>query len=216
MLPKGKFNVDGYLMVFDINKETQGRPIKNQIEFLDKVYKVIAKTKKPIVVVATKCDKADDEYWNEARAYATKLNTSFVETSAHLGLNVDLAFITLAQLIDKSYGTPNVVMYTEAFRIQKVFLDRIVDAYQKVLEKDVTTYHTLWLTRSKEYQKGHGNQAYMAYVKHLGAKSAKMLFEKRRKMLKDELIEKRRQTFLSTLLKVLEKVFPDVNDLGER
>ncbi len=214
LLPKGKFNVDGFLMVFDVNGKKQGRPINNQIDFLENLHKVIAKTKKPVIVVATKCDELDHAYLSEARAFATKHNLHFVETSAHRALNVDLAFITLAQLIDKTKGEPRTVLYTDAYREQKEILDRIVEGYEKLLETDVTTYHTLWHKKREEFQKT--NQNFSAYVKRMGMASAKKLFEKRRRTLREELISKRENQFLSTLLKCLEKAFPDVSYMGER
>lgn len=199
-------------MVFDVNSKVKGRTIQKQLEFLGILSQAIKK--KPILVVATKCDEADEHYLKEARTFATKVKTNFVETSAHEAVNVDLAFMTLAQMIDKTKGKPREVPFSEAIKFRKELLDRITDSYTQLLKRDVIDYHSLWNSKSKTYQKT--SQPYIAYVKHLGTPSAKKLFERHRKKLKEEHLRKKQLQYLTTLPRALEDIFPDLMSIGER
>jgi len=71
------------------------------------------KTKKPVVLVTTKNDEANEVYVKEAERLLQRKEFKgalpLVETSAHENINVDQAFITLAQLIDRTKGRPKVL-----------------------------------------------------------------------------------------------------------
>jgi len=65
------------------------------------------KTKKPVVLVTTKHDEAADRGIREAEKMLStrrewRAAIPIVETSSHLGVNVDHAFLLLGQIIDRS------------------------------------------------------------------------------------------------------------------
>jgi 50S ribosomal subunit-associated GTPase HflX len=56
LMPDGKFLVDGFLCVFDVSLVPNRVPEK-QTEFVAQILMNIIKSKKPVVIVATKCDE---------------------------------------------------------------------------------------------------------------------------------------------------------------
>jgi GTPase SAR1 family protein len=87
--------------------------IVSKVEFLAGVLNNLIKTKKPVVLVTTKNDEANEVYVKEAERLVQrkefKGTVMMVETSAHENINIDQAFITLAQMIDRTKGRPKVI-----------------------------------------------------------------------------------------------------------
>ena len=54
-----RFAVDGFICVYDVSAVPNRLP-ERQTEFCSQILLNIAKTKKPMVVVATKCDEANE------------------------------------------------------------------------------------------------------------------------------------------------------------
>lgn len=82
------------------------RSIEKQIDIVANILNNLVKTKKPVILVTTKNDDANEQYVKEAEKLIMrkeyKSSIIMVETSAHENINVDLAFMTIAQLVDKS------------------------------------------------------------------------------------------------------------------
>jgi glucocorticoid receptor DNA-binding factor 1 len=130
VLQDGRFSVDGFLCLFDVSTvpsrsvEKQVPLIKifsyivlngivSKVEFLAGILNNLIKTKKPVVLVTTKNDEANEVYVKEAERLVQrkefKGTVMMVETSAHENINIDQAFITLAQMIDRTKGRPKVI-----------------------------------------------------------------------------------------------------------
>lgn len=60
-----------------------------------------------------------------------------METSAHENINVDVAFITLAQLIDRNKGRIKICSYAEASRARKEHLEVTTEAFQSLIRAQV-------------------------------------------------------------------------------
>lgn len=63
-LPDAKTNVEAFCVVFDVSK-IEGRPVQKQSAFVLQLLVQALKTKKPVFLVATKCDVADPEALRE-------------------------------------------------------------------------------------------------------------------------------------------------------
>ena len=61
--PHGKVTVDGFICVVDASRSQQ-RTLESQLEFVNKILLCLVKTKKPVVVVATKMDEGSDAILN--------------------------------------------------------------------------------------------------------------------------------------------------------
>lgn len=58
-MPDGRLNVDGFVCIFDVS-DVPGRTNERVVEYTAACLSQVLKAKKPVVMVATKCDEADD------------------------------------------------------------------------------------------------------------------------------------------------------------
>ena len=94
LMPDGKFSVDGFLCVYDVSAVPNRIPEK-QTEFCSQILLNIAKVKKPMIVVATKCDEANEILVRELERLINRkelkhLNIPVVEVRIHLEKQVYL------------------------------------------------------------------------------------------------------------------------------
>lgn len=59
VLPDGKLNVDGFLCVFDVS-QVPNRSLERQVELTASILNNCLKTKRPVVLVTTKNDEANE------------------------------------------------------------------------------------------------------------------------------------------------------------
>lgn len=57
--PTGKVAVDGFICTFDVSR-SQTRTLESQLDFVNKILSMLVKTKKPVVVAATKMDEGSE------------------------------------------------------------------------------------------------------------------------------------------------------------
>lgn len=173
----GRFLVDGFLVVFDVSHVPNRSP-ERQVDLVAQILNHAMKTKKPIVVAATKCDEADEMLVRELERLINRkefknANISVVETSAHENINVDQAFFALAQLIDKTRGRSRIVSFMEAAHMRRELLDMVTDGYARVLRQQVQDYGVTWAVAIKKLAQFH---EYQAYADIFGKDSAQRLF----------------------------------------
>ena len=141
MLSGGRLTIDGFICVFDISKTAQ-RSIELQVEFVTHVLSSIVRTKRPCVLATTKNDIAYEPYIREAIQLANRRefrgNVSLVETSSHENVNIELAFLCLAHMIDRSRTKiKHILTYSEAARAKQELRDVATEAYQNLIKKQV-------------------------------------------------------------------------------
>ena len=137
---------------------------------------------------------------------------ALVETSAHENVNVDLAFLVLAQMVDKCKNRMRIVPFGEAARARKDVLDITTEAYQRLVRSNVTDFRALWSTTAKRLAP---NQDYIHYVELFGVDDAQRLFRRHVKKLKDEHLARKIKGYMDTLPQILQDLFPDLPSLGE-
>lgn len=113
------------------------------MEVVANILNNLVKTKKPIVVVTTKNDDANETFVRELEKLVARKEYKgaipVVETSAHENINVDLAFIALAQLAnDRNKGRVKIVSYNEAARGRRELLELTTDAFQSLIRSQVS------------------------------------------------------------------------------
>ncbi|XP_077978032.1 rho GTPase-activating protein 5-like isoform X2 [Glandiceps talaboti] len=208
-LPDGKINVDGFLCVFDVSS-VPNRSLEQQIKFLDQLFSQLTRAKKPIVIALTKCDESMDHYKREAEKYAQSKKVPHVETSANENVNVETAFMVLAQNIDKRVKSKN-VSYQDASKHQKQIIDSVSDSYTAMLKSNVTNYHTLWKTTKNKFEK---EKDFRRYVEVLGEKRARLTFQRHIRRLQDEHLTRKLLQYLKALPNALGEVLPDINEIS--
>ncbi|XP_053328673.1 rho GTPase-activating protein 35 isoform X2 [Spea bombifrons] len=209
-MPDGKLQVDGFLLCVDVSRG-MNRNFDDQLKFMSNLYTQLAKTKKPIVLVLTKCDEGVERYIRDAHTFAlSKKNLQVVETSARSNVNVDLAFTALIQLIDKSRGKSKIIPYFEALKQQSQQIAAAKDKYEWLVGRVVKSHNDMWLAVSRRMQ---GSNEYQDYVYLEGTEKARKLFQQHVQRLKQEHIEWRRKVFLSGLPLALDNLVPDLDEL---
>uniref|UniRef100_A0A3Q2XK46 Rho GTPase-activating protein 35 n=1 Tax=Hippocampus comes TaxID=109280 RepID=A0A3Q2XK46_HIPCM len=211
-MPEGKLQVDGFLLCVDVSRG-MNRNFDDQLKFVTNLYGHLSKTKKPIVLVLTKCDEGVERYIKDAHTFAiTKKSLPVVETSARSNINVDLAFLTLAQLIDKSRGKPKIIPYFEALKLQSQQIASAKDRYEWLINRIVKNHNETWLNTSRRM---NTSPEYKEYVFLEGTAKCKKLFQQHVYRLKQEHIERRRKIYLSTLPLALSSLVPDLDEIDQ-
>ncbi|XP_076178704.1 rho GTPase-activating protein 190 isoform X5 [Ptiloglossa arizonensis] len=213
VLPDGKLNIDGFLCVFDVSV-VPNRAVEKQVEIVANILNNLMKTKKPIVLVTTKNDDANEQYVKEAEKLVMrkeyKSSILIVETSAHENINIDLAFIIVAQLIDKTKTRSKVTPFAEAARARKELLDTSTESLQRLIRIHVTDYRALWSQASKKLSQ---HKEFTTFVELFGIDATQRLFRRHTKKLKEEQVEKKIQGYLDMLPDILHEICPDVTNL---
>lgn len=209
-MPEGKLLVDGFLLCVDVSRG-MNRNFDDQMKFITNLYNQLAKTKKPVVLVLTKCDEGVERYIKDSHTFAmTKKNLQVVETSARSNVNVDLAFLTLVQLIDKSRGKPKIIPYFEALKQQSQQIASAKDRYEWLVSRIVKNHNETWPNINRRMQT---SPEYKDYVFLEGTTKAKKLFQQHVHRLKQEHIERRRKIYLSTLPQALDSLVPELDEV---
>ncbi|XP_032451674.1 rho GTPase-activating protein 190 isoform X7 [Nasonia vitripennis] len=213
VLPDGKMNIDGFLCVFDVSV-VPNRSIEKQVDIVANILNNLMKAKKPIVLVTTKNDDANEQYVKEAEKLLMrkeyKGSILMVETSAHENINVDLAFMTLAQLIDKTKLRSKVIAFSEAARQRKELMDASTESLQRLIRMHVQDYRAIWSQSSKKLAQ---HREFTTFVELFGIDATQRLFRRHIKKLKDEQIAKKIQGYLDMLPDILHEICPDVSNL---
>lgn len=213
VLPDGKLNIDGFLCVFDVSV-VPNRSIEKQVEIVANILNNLMKTKKPIVLVTTKNDDANEQYVKEAEKLVMrkeyKGSILIIETSAHENINIDLAFMILAQLIDKTKMRSKVIPFAEAARARKELLDASTESLQRLIRIHVTDYRALWSQASKKLAQ---HKEFSTFVELFGIDATQRLFRRHIKKLKDEQVAKKIQGYLDMLPDILHEICPDITNL---
>ncbi|XP_076024853.1 rho GTPase-activating protein 35 [Genypterus blacodes] len=211
-MPEGKLQVDGFLLCVDVSRG-MNRNFDDQLKFVTNLYGQLSKTKKPIVLVLTKCDEGVERYIKDAHTFAiTKKSLPVVETSARSNINVDLAFLTLVQLIDKGRGKPKIIPYFEALKLQSQQIASAKDRYEWLINRIVKNHNETWLNTSRRM---NTSPEYKEYVFLEGTAKCKKLFQQHVYRLKQEHIERRRKIYLSTLPLALSSLVPDLDEIDQ-
>lgn len=209
-MPEGKLQVDGFLLCVDVSRG-MNRSFDDQMKFVTNLFNHLGKTKKPIVLVLTKCDEGVERYIKDSHTFAiTKKNLPVVETSARSNVNVDLAFLTLIQLIDKSKGKPKIIPYFEALKHQSQLIASAKDRYEWLVNHIVKNHNETWPNISRRMQT---SPEYKEYVFLEGTAKAKKLFQQHIHRLKQEHIERRRKGYLSTLPLALSSLVSELDEI---
>nr|XP_018903141.1 PREDICTED: rho GTPase-activating protein 190 isoform X3 [Bemisia tabaci] len=215
VLPDGRISIDGFLCLFDVS-EVPSRSIEKQVEFSAGILNNLIKTKKPIVLVTTKNDDANELFVKEAERLVNRKEYKgaipMVETSAHENINVDMAFIALAQLVDRIKGRSKILPYHEAARSRKEQLDLTADAFAALIRSQITDYRSLWSTTAKKLAK---HEIYIRYLDLFGVGSAQSVFRRHLKKLKDEYLAKRVQGYLEMLPDILQELVPEISSFRD-
>ncbi|XP_055713098.1 rho GTPase-activating protein 190 isoform X4 [Phlebotomus papatasi] len=214
ILPDGRLNIDGFICVFDVST-VPNRSVEKQVDFVCNIINNLLKTKKPVLLVTTKNDEANELYVREAEKICQrkeyKGNILMVETSSHEGINIDMAFIALAQMIDKTKQRTKILTYHEAARMRKELLDTSTEAVTKLIRGQISDYHTLWSQGSKSLAV---HKEWQDFIELFGQEAGQRIFRRHIKKLREENVTKRLHQYMENFSCALQDLIPDMNSLS--
>ncbi|XP_071401285.1 rho GTPase-activating protein 5 [Centroberyx affinis] len=209
-MPDGKLNIDAFVLCIDVSKGCN-RKFDDQMKFVNSLYSQIVKSKKPIVVAATKCDECVDQHLRDLQAFvASKKNLQVIETSGRSSINVEVCFNALIQQLDKTRGKPKTVPYLEAYKVQRQLVASVTDRFEKVMVQTVRDYHTTWKAVINALK---GQPDYEEFITLEGSRKARNTFNKHIAQLKQEHIKRRREEYLTTLPKTLNNLLNNLEEI---
>lgn len=211
-LPGGKITVDGFLVVYDAEATQSKRLEEQQERLLSSIITYVQKSKKPFVLVATKCDDTQLNLLQEVHRFAQskKLNVPIIETSAHENVNVDLAFVALAQLVDRGRVRSKVTPFTEAQKIQREHLTKAVQDFQRLIDGTVTDFRVIWKNTKKLVE---NEREFQIHRDLCGLEACKRLFNKHIRKLRKEFEERKLNGYLSRLPSALDELMPTASSM---
>lgn len=211
-LSGGKLTIDGFLVVYDAEASRAKQLEEHQERMLSSVISYVQKSKKPFVLVATKCDDTQLNLLQEVYRFAQvkKLNVPIVETSSHENVNVDSAFFVLAQLIERGKVRSKILPFSEAQKYQRETIEKTVQAYQSLISRKVTDFRVIWKNTRKLIEK---EVEFVAHRDLCGLEACKRLFNKHIRKLRKEFEERKLEGYLQRLPKALDELLPTVSAL---
>ncbi|KAM8720047.1 hypothetical protein ACLKA7_006148 [Drosophila subpalustris] len=214
VMPDGRLSIDGFVVVFDVSP-VPNRSVEKQVEFVQNVIATILKNKKPLVLVTTKNDDAYELYVREAEKISQrkdyKSTVQLIETSAHESINIDLAFLMLAQMIDKVKNRVKIVSYQESAKSRKELLDIRSEAVTRLIRNQITDYHILWSQGSKMLSQ---YREWNEFLNIFGHEAGQKLFRRHMKKLRDDHLNKKLHQYLDKFALALEYLLPDISALN--
>ena len=211
-------SIDGFLCLFDVSSVHQ-RSTDRQTEHTQHILSHLLKTKKPVVLVTTKHDDACDTNQRElekllARKELKGANLVVVETSAQENVNVEVAFLALAQLMDKTNKRqPKVPNYTEAMRALNERKILAGEAYKALIRSQVMDHKATWSVVHKRIRE---SEDYCTFVKLFGTNNAKKVFRRHLLQLRDEFLKEKQDRYLDRLRSLLMILLPDLDTIADR
>lgn len=209
-LPGGKFNVDGFVCVYDVSSRGKA---EDQEMLYASLLTVLQKTKKPIVVAATKCDDLRKTSLDDCHKLFTSkklTNVPIIECSAQENVNIDLVFLLLAQLIEKGRIRSRITPYSEAVQSHREKINNALDSYQKLVEKQVNNFQSIWKNTKKVFET---QPEYLAVRDLSGIDTCKKIFNKHIRRLKKEAEDIKLAEYLIKIPASLNDLFPTIQSV---
>ena len=206
-LPGFKFNVDGFVCVYDVS--SRGRAEDQEMLYAS-LLSILQKTKKPIVVAATKCDDLRKKSLDDCHKVFTSkklTNVPIIEVSAEENVNVDLVFLLLAQLIEKGRIRSRITPYSEAVQTQKEKINIALGNYQKLVEKQVSNFQSIWKNTKRVFET---ELEYLAVRDLCGIDTCKKIFNKHIRRLKKEAEDVKLAEYLIKIPAAFNDLFPTI------
>lgn len=214
VIPDGRLNIDGYVCVFDVSP-VPNRSVEKQVEYVQNLINAILKNKKPVLLVTTKNDEANEQFVREAEKICQrkeyKGTVFMVETSSHEAINIDMAFILLAQIIDKSKTRQKILTYNEASRSRKELLDASTEAVTRLIRSQITDYHTTWVQGAKMLAI---QRDWQEFLELFGQEAGKRVFRLHIKKLREENVSRRLRAYMDNFNAILPEVVPDLTTVN--
>ena len=171
--------VYGFMCVFDPTLKEER--MKRQVDFLSELLPSLAKTKRKVILVCTKCDIAEENGMHEGYNLADhvlKKPIPFIEVSARENVNVEDAFYSVVSPPKKhrngKHSASVYITYKESVSEREFDINRAKDAYSKLLQQRVTDFNCVWSDVFPELEK----EPEFSHILKLGGSEGKDMLKK--------------------------------------
>lgn len=214
VIPDGRLAIDGFICLFDVSP-VPNRSVEKQVEYVHQLIATILKNKKPVLLVTTKNDEANELFVREAEKICQRKEYKgtiyMVESSAHEAINIDTAFIMLAQIMDKAKNRTKVITYTDASRSRKELLDISTEHVTRIIRQQITDYHTTWSQATKMLSH---NKEWVDFLAVFSQECGQRIFRRHIKKLREENVSRRLHSYMDNFNAVLMDLVPDLNTVN--
>ena len=215
MDPDGKVQVDGFICCYDVSKSLAEKLNHTEIQenLLENLLTMINKSKKPVVVVATKCDNTNEQILQRAHQFvqSKKLSTPLVECSSENDVNIDLSFQAILYLMDSKNknNRPKFISYQDGLTSHNSKVKEVTEKYLNVVNKSAADSSLLgsWNEFKKIYSK---SVAFEEFALVCGSLKAKQLFNQQAKKIKRHYEDKKLNEYLNKLPEALDELLPSL------
>ena len=212
-----KLQADAFICIYDVSTMLTRSPnyLDLQEEVLSNLIMHIHKAKKPVVVVASKCDESDSQTLQRAQHFVNsnkQITTQLIESSAELVVNIDNAFHTIWHLLDKSKMKPKVLSYQEGLHIRNEKVSGLDSKYLDLIKSTAT--ETTLLMSWKDFRSQHMNSpAFQEYAAVCGSDKAQQVFNQQAKKIMRHHEDKKLNKFLNKLPDALDELLPTIQSI---
>jgi len=212
-----KLQIDAFICVYDVSKMFARRTNYPELqeEVLSNLLAHISKTKKPAVVVASKCDKTDNQILQRAQNFVNskKLATPLIESSSEQVVNMDNTFHILWNLMDsKSRIKPKIFSYQEGLQQRKDIIVALDMKYHSLIKSAASD--SALLMSWTDFKHLHGEAvAFKEYILGCGSDKAHSVFEQQAKKIKRHYEDKKLNEFLNKLPDALDELLPTIQSI---
>lgn len=142
-----------------------------------------------------------------------------VETSAHQNVNVEQAFLALAQAIERVGAGARVrptrsVTYVEAARAREEVVEVAREAFLALLRGAVLDYRAAWDHALQRRLTPHPDYAH--FIELCGTERAAQLFRAHIARLRGEFVAQRQAAHLRRLHGLMQHILPDLSTISDR
>lgn len=217
-LTNGKIQVDGFICIYDVSRNLAKKPNHSEIQedVLSSLLINISKAKRPVVVVATKCDDTTEQLLYRAHQFvhSKKVVTPLVESSADNFVNIDLGLHILYQLADtkiRGYRT-KLISYQDGLNQRNELISKLKEEYLGLIKFSSSTSRLLMSWR--EFEKlNKENLVFKNFVNLCGTQNASKIFVEQAKRVKQHYEDKKLNEYLIKLPEALDELLPTIQSI---
>ena len=210
--------INAFIICYDVSSAQQSnRDIQDNN--VKKLASELTKLSKPFIVAATKMDVVDVDLLSHLYDLVSN-NRNFkhsvvVETSAKLNVNIEIAAMVIASLVQKPScaNKLRIPKYSEAFQRQQLKDRSLSDSYNRQLLSFAPKWTYTWENCETALVK---SESYLAFVERFGRSEAKSIFLQHIELLKSQAANILIRQWLCDIPNVFTKLLQDMESLSEQ
>ncbi|KAF0990684.1 hypothetical protein HZS_3850, partial [Henneguya salminicola] len=211
-----EFSIDGFIICYNVDPTFQF--IEAQDYFLANALKKIEKLKKPVAIVATKCDKIINRtdisshiIEKMSKKENFNLTAPIIETSAVYNVNIAFAFQSLYSLIDTKNKNFKAMNFQDAYNITEVQNGKLIEEFSNMIIESTDPLSRFSLMTL--YKKNNNFDKIIKLIEIIGIEGARDVYTESKKQKILKLKDRMLQYCLSKFETCISSVFKNYLDI---